>query len=67
MHFGVMKSSSQNVLTMEANLNLGPDNETEEMKPGVARGDTCIGETLKRQNFALCFGCKPSGGILAQT
>ena len=32
-----------------------------------ARGDTAISAVLARQNFALCFGCKPSDGVLAKT
>ena len=31
------------------------------------RVNTALGEVLKRQNFALCFGCKPSEGVLSQT
>ena len=36
-------------------------------KQQAARGNTAIGDVMKRQNFALCFGCKPSEGVLADT
>ena len=32
-----------------------------------ARGGTGISAVLNRQNYALCFGCKPSDGVLAKT
>ena len=33
----------------------------------AARGNVTVNLALKRQNFALCFGCKPSQGVLAET
>ena len=32
-----------------------------------ARGNVTINLNLRRQNFAFCFGCKPSQGVLAET
>ena len=54
-------------MVQEANLNTQIETEVAEITEGEARGGTSITDTKKRQNFALCFGCKPSGGVLAQT
>ena len=62
-HFGVSKGSLQAKTEDEIDDIVNQI----EAKQKQARGNTAIGEVMKRQNFALCFGCKPSEGVIAET